>query len=136
MATSTQLDAYRDLNDKHDFPTYGRLPGEDGPDPRYYAIRPNDTRYSLKRHWCLLAEIESFDSWGRYRTIARDATGKDFIVAFYLDSGVAFPSAAKLQKGHTMAIMYPHRRKFLDGTQGVRIESPHQVRVGLPPCRA
>jgi len=86
---------------------------------------------------CLLGQIESFDKWGRYRTVLRDRGGARFIVAFYLDNGnYGKWDFSKLKVGHTMAIMYPESKTFLDGTRGCRIEDEKidNVTVGLHPC--
>lgn len=124
---------FTDLNDERDFPTWDHLPGELQFSPSHHTLdrgsRPGvGHKHTPKRHWCFLGEIQSFDNFLRYRTIVKDGNGESLVVAFYFDDYGTF-DFIKLQKGHTLAIMYAHQRSFMDGSTGIRVERPQHVRV-------
>ncbi|KPI44227.1 uncharacterized protein AB675_8311 [Cyphellophora attinorum] len=102
-----------------DFPPYDECLAEGG----------FDSHYSMENaHWCLLGEIVSFEPFMRFRTIIRDKNGEKLVVAFYLDRDDNI-NPANFKVGHTLAIMNPQQRFFLDGTKGVRVEESHRVAV-------
>lgn len=77
-----------DLNDEHDFPTWDHLPAEDVRNPQFHVAtgtnRPgrgsgsSHHPYPPSWHWCLLGEIQSFEtmSFMRYRTVVTDDNGE------------------------------------------------------------
>lgn len=77
-----------------------------------------------------MAQIMSCDGIGRYRTEVRDEGVGQSYVAFYLDDYGAF-DWRKMKEGHTLAIMYARQHFFMDGTQGVRVQQPEYIHVGV-----
>lgn len=110
------------------FPDFQSCPTEYDIDERYYAT--DGGAYSKIRDWCLLAEITRVDTPIRLRLTVRDRAGSECFVAFYLDNDEDL-EIERYRKGRTIAILYPHQRTFLDGTQGVRQEEKHNVQVSL-----
>lgn len=118
------------------FPSFEDLPedADDDLDLRYYDDSGH-TGYPIK-HWCLLVEIVRHIPYLRPMYIVKDRDDKEFLVAFYLDRGVHFPPDHPnwrkwLSPGNVMAIMYAHKRAFMDGQVGVRIEDWESVKVRL-----
>ena len=65
----------------------------------------------------------------------RTRFGEEVVVHFYLDEQGAAPAFfdwSQLRPGHTMCILYPHIRNFMDMTRGVRQEDARSVMVFLP----
>lgn len=112
-----------DLRDQRAFPSFDACPDENDIDLDYY-----DTDDRPDRHWCLFGEITAVESFLRLRLIVRDKLGKEFVVAFYPDRGEDV-GLEQYQKGHTVAILYPHQHQFLDRTTGIRQENLNTVQV-------
>ncbi|KAK1948858.1 hypothetical protein LY78DRAFT_708488 [Colletotrichum sublineola] len=105
------------------FPFFDKLDSDQGLAGTRFYDEPDD-------HWCLLAEICSVERFLRVRLVARDCEGRSFVIAFYPDAARAGDiDTARLQPGHTVAILYANQHFFLDGTDGVRVENLSACRV-------
>lgn len=110
------------------FLTFDELPHDDDIDLRFYRTS-NGFCYSPRRHWCLLAEIMSVETFMRLRLIVRDRDGTQFQIAVHTDDrGSEYPTNM-LVPGHTVAILYAHQHGFLDFTTGIRQEEKQTLRV-------
>ncbi|KAK3317697.1 hypothetical protein B0T19DRAFT_488889 [Cercophora scortea] len=122
---------FNDLSDAVAFPAWDLLPWDGALDDRYEAPGENGLP---KRHWCFLGEIQSFfpHHTTRFHTVVKDGSGngKDHAVGFFLDHYDDL-DASKLHDGHTMAIMYAHRRYFpdMDHTPGIGVEDVEYVHI-------
>ncbi|KAK1993556.1 hypothetical protein LX36DRAFT_684199 [Colletotrichum falcatum] len=111
------------FNDSEPFPFFDKLDSDQGLAGTRFYDEPDD-------HWCLLAEIRSVEHFPRVRLVARDCEGRPFVIAFYPDADRAGDiDTARLQPGHTIAILYANQHFFLDGTDGVRVENLSACRV-------
>jgi hypothetical protein len=116
-----------DLRDECFFPNFDNCPQEDGVDMEFYTSTDGFV-LTPARHWCLLAEITDVSTIFRVRLVAKDKSGEEFPIAFYLDNG-ANQDFSILQKGHTVAILYAEQHHFLDMTVGIRQEDTASIRV-------
>jgi len=116
-----------DLRDERFFPDFGNCPGEDDANLEYFTCS-DGLVLTPARHWCLLAEIMDVSTIIRVRLIAKDKSGKQFPIAFYLDSGM-HQDFRIFRKGHTVAILYAEQHYFLDMTVGIRQEDITSIQV-------
>lgn len=73
-------------------------------------------------NWCYLCEIvQSNYHVMRPSVVVRDIQGKTHPVVFYLGNNVVHN--LQFPVGHTMALLYAHKKTFLDSTQGIRMEN-------------
>ena len=123
------------LQDNLSFPKWADCPLDEGVDKvweKYYTGFDTGT-LSAKRHWCFIGEIEQFTTFSRPCVVVRDKAGKQIVVAYYLKMGET-PSLdfGEFVPGRTIAILYPERHQFLDGTAGIRIEESGTTQVRHP----
>jgi hypothetical protein len=118
-----------DLRTDRAFPTFLLCSDDNSIDLDYYATN-DGSYYHPKRRWCLLAEIIEVEIFIRPRLTVRDRSGKQFIVAFYLDNDVEF-DRSMYRIGHTIAVLYPHQHHFLDLSVGIRQENLESVQVSM-----
>lgn len=80
------------------------------------------------RHWCLLVEVIQTQKIIRLIVSAFDKTGQLIIIALYTpDRGKKLRKVVK--PGCTLAILYARQHFFFDGSVGVRVENPHDIKV-------
>lgn len=110
------------------FLTLNELPQDESIDLNFY--RTADGYYfSPRRHWCLVGQIVSVETFLRLRLVVRDRDGVQFQIAIHTeDRGSNFPSNL-LVPGYTVAILYAHQHGFLDFTTGIRQEEKQTLRV-------
>ena len=77
-----------------------------------------------KCNWCYLSEIVMPNYHpSRPSALVQDRKGNNHPIVFYLDSDSSPPSNQfSFPVGHTIALLYPHKKTFLDLTQGIRVE--------------
>ena len=80
---------------------------------------------------CLLAGIEGIESFTRLVLRVRDRTGRLVTVGFYTDDRGAQVKGPLLKKGDAVAILYPEKHYFMDGSTGVRAEEDDMVKALL-----
>ncbi|GKZ79609.1 hypothetical protein AnigIFM56816_003812 [Aspergillus niger] len=103
---------YASLADQSIFLAFSDLPGD------YTCPQIGGGRYG-----CLLLEIVSIERFTRLVLRTFDRADLPVTVAFYTeDRGRSIENDPKLKPGNTMAILFPRRHLFLDGTVGVRQE--------------
>jgi len=121
------------LRDKSIFPDFADLPHENELDTDFFGTT-DGSRYSPRKHWCFLAEIDSIENFLRLRLIVKPG-GARVPIAFYTDDrGAGFASQAK--RGYTVAVLYPEQHPFLDMTTGIRVEEEQTVKVSfMVSCR-
>ena len=117
------------LRDQRVFPVFDTCPGEGSIDFDYYSTEDGFI-FRPTRHWCLLAEIAHTEYFIRLRLYVRDKSGQEFPIAFHLDKDEK-PGLEQFQKGHTIALLYPHRHGFLDMTIGIRHEVMENMLVRI-----
>jgi hypothetical protein len=110
------------------FLTFDELPHDDDIDLRFYHSS-NGSYYSPRRHWCLLAEILSVETFLRLRLMVRDKDGVEFQIALHTDDRGSEVPSNLLVPGYTVAILYAHQHGFLDFTAGIRQEEKQTLRV-------
>ncbi|KAI1149017.1 hypothetical protein F4825DRAFT_464445 [Nemania diffusa] len=82
------------------------------------------------KHSCLLGEIIQADTFIRPRLVCRDVNSRQLVVAFYPDNEAEMPRLQSgFKVGHTIAIFYPVSHGFLDGSVGIRVETPDKVLI-------
>ncbi|GAT18792.1 peptidase family M28 [Aspergillus luchuensis] len=103
---------YASLADQSVFPSISDLPGD------YTCPETGGGVFG-----CLLVEIVSIERITRLVLRTFDRADSPVTVAFYTgDRGRSIENDPKLKPGNTMAILFPRRHLFLDGTVGVRQE--------------
>lgn len=103
---------YASLADQSVFPSISDLPGD------YTCPETGGGVFG-----CLLVEIVSIERITRLVLRTFDRADSPVTVAFYTgDRGRSIENDPKLKAGNTMAILFPRRHLFLDGTVGVRQE--------------
>ncbi|PYH71065.1 zinc finger MYND domain-containing protein [Aspergillus vadensis CBS 113365] len=103
---------YASLADQSVFPSISDLPGD-------YTCPETGGGVC----GCLLVEIVSIERITRLVLRTFDRADSPVTVAFYTgDRGRSIENDPKLKPGNTMAILFPRRHLFLDGTVGVRQE--------------
>ena len=117
------------LNNKTAFPNIQNLPWENEVPLRYYP----EYGGSPIRHWCFLGEITQHIGFGRITVRVKDRAGKETTLAFYPETDEDVKGVKDIQEyqiGHTIAVLYPCRRQFLDMSTGIRLEtmSNHEVK--------
>lgn len=110
---------YISLRDENAFPKFVDLPDDTG----IYGMP--------KKHWCMVADIVDMDALIRLVLHVKDKAGTRFKVAFYTDGRGFEWKTADVKPGHTVAILYPYRRQFLDSSHGFRVEDPNSVKARL-----
>ena len=98
------------LADTHSFPPFALCPVEDDITSGFY--KQTDDYVIPSRHWCIFAEITANDE--TFRISAIDRSGKEILIFFAAEVARAFPI---FPIGHTVAILYPTRRRLEDGTE-------------------
>ncbi|KAJ3771666.1 hypothetical protein FB446DRAFT_90562 [Lentinula raphanica] len=127
-----------DIRNTRFFPNLFGLPHDHYFDERegsYYSVtkdaRTRKFNVRPSRHWCFLAEIVEYVSWGvRPMFKAKDSTGIIYLVAFHFDVTRLFEKV--LQKGlvgRTICVMYACFHAFMDGQIGVKLEEPKNVKI-------
>eukprot|EP00918_Siedleckia_nematoides_P007511 GHVU01016305.1.p1 GENE.GHVU01016305.1~~GHVU01016305.1.p1 ORF type:complete len:266 (+),score=15.07 GHVU01016305.1:361-1158(+) len=137
-----------EVADDYDFPWYYEPASSDvcviecpATFPRFlrhldsYDDMPHPSRYSEEgcrylRHWAFLCTLQSSYSSHPLRPfyLCKDADGKMFNVAFYLDTGsVEFEYVQNIlsrtfKKDRVLAIRHAFKKTFMDMTEGIRIE--------------
>ncbi|KAF8804031.1 hypothetical protein BYT27DRAFT_7143713 [Phlegmacium glaucopus] len=121
------------LRSQAHFPTFAELPEDDDLDLDYYDEERSGVFGPIK-HWCLLAEIVEPIPYLRPMFTVKDKTGKQFLVAMYLDNDVTLPDIWQKygKPGNVMLIMYASRHIFVDGQIGIRVEEVGTVK--MLPC--
>ena len=109
------------LRDERTFPTFKSCPDDSDIDLNLYTTADGFS-FRPKRHWCLLAEITGVSYIIRPRLTAKDNSGVEFPIAFYLEGDSTALDLSSLRKGYTIAILYPQQHGFLDQTVGIRQE--------------
>lgn len=114
--------------DERYFPIFDECPNENYPDMQFYTLQSG---YLLvpTRHWCLLAEITEVEYFFRLRLWAKDRSGKEFPISFYIEEDERSLDLNQFQKGRTVAILYAEQHGFLDMTVGIRQESTSTIEV-------
>ena len=112
---------YASLADQSVFPSISDLPGD------YTCPETGGGVFG-----CLLVEIVSIERITRLVLRTFDRADSPVTVAFYTgDRGRSIENDPKLKPGNTMAILFPRRHLFLDGTVGVRQEHYGYFKVWL-----
>ncbi|KAK0743501.1 hypothetical protein B0T18DRAFT_490216 [Schizothecium vesticola] len=107
-------------------PDFANLPHENELDTDFFGTT-DGFRYSPRKHWCFLAEIDSIENFIRLRLIVKSG-GARVPIAFYTDDrGAGFASQAN--RGYTVAVLYAEQHPFLDMTTGMRVEEEQTVKI-------
>lgn len=121
------------------FPSFARLPDIHEPffdAPSYYQEDPPGV-LTLKRSWCLVAEIVDNTTVFRPEVWLRTRHGgQPFRLVFYHDTGARSTTGFEFNQllpGHTLAVLYAERKTFLDGNVGIRHEDLDTVWVFKAP---
>ncbi|KAI1133982.1 hypothetical protein F5Y05DRAFT_248908 [Hypoxylon sp. FL0543] len=126
MASEVEPESFQNLEY---FPAFHDCPYEGTLDSRYIE-RTSSTTGRNSKHWCLLGEIIQADTIIRPRLVVKDAQDIEFVVAFYPDDPNDMPRILKdFKVGNTIAVFYPFKHYFLDGTTGLRIEKSDEVLI-------
>lgn len=120
------------LRDNLTFPNWADCPLGEGVDDQWenYYAGFETGMLSVKRHWCFIGEILQFSTFSGPRVVVRDKAGRQIVVAYYFDTGER-PRLdfREFVPGRTIAILYPERHQFMDGTVGIRIEESGTTQV-------
>jgi hypothetical protein len=105
------------------FPSFEMMSEYDDPSMLYYEM--GGMGFQPARHWATLIEITHDLTFARPGCCGLNQFGERISVHFYHDNDekpVSF-KWSQLKPGNTLAIMYPEKKQFLDGTEGIREES-------------
>lgn len=116
------------LRNEDAFPMFEDLP-EDYKLSRKYHRSVSGFKYEPRKHWCMLAEIVDVHTVLRLIIDAKDKSGRIFRVAFYTHGRGYEWKKDDVKPGHSLAILYPYQRVFLDMTTGVRVGDTRLVKV-------
>lgn len=128
--------SYSDLRNTRTFLSYNKCPY--GGDPPFFrgSDSGSDTndgggeprQEGPDRHWCFLGEIVENLTLGRVVLDVKDLDGETIRVAFYYGNGVNIDQRS-IRVGYVIAVLYPQKHHFLDGSEGLRLENPGHVKV-------
>lgn len=119
-----------DLRNTMTFPGFTDLPNENDVDLEFYTSSDGST-YQPRRHWLFLAEIVDFATLLRLQMDVEDVHGTKIPVFFYTEERGSELAPSQVQKGFTIAILYPQRHRFLYSEPGIRHEEPTRIKVRL-----
>lgn len=104
------------------FPSFELMTELDDPSTVYYDL---EYRGGPKRHWATVLQIKDNISFVRPGIIGVNQFGEEVLVHFYHDND-QFPNTFlwdDLQEENTLAILYPEKKTFFDGSEGIREEN-------------
>ena len=110
------------LHNHISFPSFELMTELDDPSTIYYNM---DYICGPKRHWAAILQIKNNISFMRPGIIGVNQFGEEVLVHFYHDKDeipMTF-SWDDLREDYTLAILYPEKKTFMDGTQGIREEN-------------
>jgi len=105
------------------FPSFEMMTWLDDPSMIYYEL--NEYFLTASRHWATLIEISFIRHFIRPECLGWNRFGEKIRVLFYHDKNET-PTSFKwpqLKPGNTLAILYPEKKIFLDGSAGIRQEN-------------
>ena len=105
------------------FPPFYLMTEYHSPSTIYFDM--TDVGFYPARHWAALFEIKNNISLARPGIVGWNQFGELVQVHFYHDNGLE-PKTFQWSDfipGNTLAILYPERKTFLDGNEGIREES-------------
>lgn len=119
---------YANLRNEVHFPSFENLPGDNDINMEYLGTT-DGFHYSPIKNWCFLGEIIDVEAFLRLRLIVQDKAKHRIPIAFHTDERGQELDRALLQKGHTVAILYAEHHGFMDMTEGIRHETPSNLKV-------
>lgn len=119
---------YANLRNEVPFPSFENLPGDNDINMEYLGTT-DGFNYSPIKHWCFLGEITDVEAIVRLRLIVQDNAKHRVPIAFHTDERGQELDRALLQKGYTVAILYAEHHGFMDMTEGIRHETPSNLKV-------
>jgi hypothetical protein len=119
------------LRDRETFPSFIDLPDERDLESDYFECRDTANRRPV-RHWCFLAEIQDFNSFGRLQMAVKDVNGATLPLFFHTNRRGGELAQSQIQKGYSVAILYAVRHAFMFSEPGIRHENPQMMKVRYP----
>jgi hypothetical protein len=119
------VEALANLRNREMFPSFAALPNSHM-DPDWYE--DVDGFYQPIRRWCFLGEIGNSTTLHHLELELADVDDKKVTLHFYTDDR-GKDMASKIQKGHTVAVLYGKRYVFVYGAPGIRHEDPQMFKV-------
>ncbi|KAG1786568.1 uncharacterized protein HD556DRAFT_1449659 [Suillus plorans] len=116
------------LRDDFSFPTFSGLPKDPKNELNLEYYDACLFKFKPKRHWCFLGEI--VDSVGLERVTLRvkDKDGQIGTIRLYTgDGGKALDP--RINKGHTVVVLYGDQHRFTDMTIGIRVEDASNIKI-------
>jgi hypothetical protein len=117
-----------DLRSPASFPGFIDLPDENEVNLDFYESS-NRVTYRRRRHWCFLGEIMDITMLLRLELELKDVNNKRIPLLFYTNGRGNELEPEQVQKGYTVAILYPQRHAFLYCAPGIRLEDPRLIKV-------
>lgn len=117
-----------DLRSPASFPGFIDLPGENEVNLDFYESS-NRVTYRRRRHWCFLGEIMDITMLLRLELELKDVNNKRIPLLFYTNGRGNELEPEQVQKGYTVAILYPQRHAFLYCAPGIRLEDSRLIKV-------
>ncbi|KAF1954354.1 SET domain-containing protein [Byssothecium circinans] len=108
------------------FPSFDALPRSESDLNWYEEV---DGTYQPLRYWCFLGEIVSSTTLLHLELELADIVDKKIPLHFNADSGGNEMAPARIQKGHTVAVLYAKRRVFMHRDPSIRHEDPEMFKV-------
>lgn len=106
-----------------DWPSFFELTEHYDPSTFYYTGW-DEGILTPRIHWCYFAEI-TMANYHPFRpsVLVKDRDGNEHPIIFYLDNGEVLPGYPHdFKVGHTLALLYPSRKMFMDMSEGIRLE--------------
>jgi hypothetical protein len=119
------VESLANLRNREIFPSFAALPNSHMDSDWYEDV---DGFYQPLRRWCFLGEIGNSTTLHHLELELTDVDDKKVPLHFYTDDR-GNGMAPKIQKGHTVAVLYGKRYVFVHGDPGIRHEDPQMFKV-------
>ncbi|KAF2108247.1 hypothetical protein BDV96DRAFT_504933 [Lophiotrema nucula] len=122
-----QLGQLTDLRNYKIFPGFAALPNSNSVDLEFYG--KVDGTYKPLHYWCFLGEIVDSITLHHLELELMDVDDKKIPLHFNTDGRGSELEPAKIQRGHTVAVLYAQRHVFMYGDPGIRHENPQMLKI-------
>jgi hypothetical protein len=123
-----EISQYADLLRETTFPSFNNLPKEDGVSLDFFET-VDGVLYRPSRHWCFLGEIVDVKSFLSLVLRVKDKADRKITIAWYTAGRDVELGLSNVQKGSTVATLYPFQYGFLDQSVGIRQKELETAKV-------
>lgn len=123
-----EMEQPADLRNRDMFLGFSALPNSEKDSDFFEVV--NGT-YQPLRYWCFLGEITDSVVLHHLELELMDVDDKKIPLHFYTAGRGSEFTAAQIQKGYTVAVLYGKRRVFMHGNPGIRHQDPKLLKVRI-----